>query len=487
MKRLVGLWLGSAIFIILLILPAPEGLDPAAWKTAAVALLMATWWITEAIPIAATSLLPIVLFPILGVQGISDSTTPYANPLIFLFMGGFMIALAMQSWMLHKRIALNIVSFIGTKPSSILIGFIIAAAFLSMWVSNTATALMMLPIALSVIQIAEDNSEKGALVNTNFGLVLVLCIAYACNIGGIGTLIGTPPNALAAGFMMDLYDYDISFVRWMAAGLPIVIIGLPIMYLLLTKVIYPVTLKELPGGDDLIQNELDKLGTISRPEIRVAFVFTAAALLWITRPLIENVLPGISDAGIAITAGVTLFLIPSGSKQQSTLAIWEDMKDLPWGVLILFGGGLSLAGAISSSGLADWIGAGISGLGFLPIIVMLLTAIGIIVFLTEITSNTATAAAFVPILASAALALGQDPLLFVIPAVIAASCAFMLPVATPPNAIIYASGEVSMFQMTKAGVWLNITFILFITLAAYTFIGWIYGIEIGEIPAWALN
>lgn len=487
MKRVFVLCLGVIVFVITLLLPSPEGLDPAAWRTVAVALLMAIWWITEAIPISVTSLLPIVLFPILGVQDISTTTSPYANPLIFLFMGGFMIAIAMQRWVLHKRIALNIVNFIGTKPSSILIGFIVAAAFLSMWVSNTATALMMLPIALSIIQVSKINPEGGEMADTNFALVLVLCIAYACNIGGIATLIGTPPNALVAGYMLDTYGYDISFVRWMMAGLPVVIIGLPLMYLLLTKFIYPVTLKELPGGDELIRNKINELGRISAPESRVAIVFTVTALLWMTRPLINNVLPGISDAGIAIAAGISLFLIPSGSNQQPTLAMWEDMKVLPWGILILFGGGLSLAGAITQSGLADWIGAGISGLGYLPIILMLMAVIGVIVFLTEMTSNTATAAAFVPILASAAIALGQNPLLFVIPAAIAASCAFMLPVATPPNAIIYASGEVSMFQMTKAGIWLNIIFILLITLAAYTFIGWINGIEIGEIPDWAVK
>jgi solute carrier family 13 (sodium-dependent dicarboxylate transporter), member 2/3/5 len=474
-KQKTGLWTGIICFGIILLLPAPETMEPAAWRVTALGTLMAIWWITEAIPIAATSLLPIVLLPVLEVQSISASTAPYANPLIFLFMGGFMIAIAMQRWNLHKRIALNIVSFIGTKPSSILIGFIIASAFLSMWVSNTATALMMLPIALSIIQLAKSNGGEQSALDSNFNLVLVLCIAYACNIGGVGTLIGTPPNALAAGYMLETYGLDVSFVKWMIAGLPIVIIGLPLMYLILSKLVYPVSLKELPGGESLIKNELVKLGKINTPEKRVSIVFGVTALLWITRPLISNIIPEISDAGIAIAAGVSLFLIPADIRKGIFLVSWEDIQKLPWGILILFGGGLSLASAISTSGLADWIGQEIGALGFLPILLMLIIVVAVIVFLTEMTSNTATAAAFVPILGSAAIGLGQDPMFFVIPAVIAASCAFMLPVATPPNAIVYASNEVSMAQMSKAGIWLNITFILFITMAAYTIIAWVYG------------
>jgi len=476
-KQKTGLLSGVICFGVILLLPAPETMEPAAWRVTALGTLMAIWWITEAIPIAATSLLPIVLLPVLEVQSISDSTAPYANPLIFLFMGGFMIAIAMQRWNLHKRIALNIVSFIGTKPSSILIGFIIASAFLSMWVSNTATALMMLPIALSIIQLAKSNGGEHSVHDSNFSLVLVLCIAYACNIGGVGTLIGTPPNALAAGYMLETYGLDISFVKWMIAGLPIVIIGLPLMYLILSKLVYPVRLKELPGGESLINNELVKLGKINTPEKRVSIVFGVTALLWITRPLLSNFIPEISDAGIAIAAGVSLFLIPADIRKGQFLVNWEDIQKLPWGILILFGGGLSLASAISASGLADWIGQEIGALGFLPIFMMLIIVVAVIVFLTEMTSNTATAAAFVPILGSAAIGLGQDPLFFVIPAVIAASCAFMLPVATPPNAIVYASNEVSMAEMSKAGVWLNITFIFFITIAAYTIIAWVYGFD----------
>jgi sodium-dependent dicarboxylate transporter 2/3/5 len=454
-----------------------------AWKTSAVAVLMAIWWITEAIPIAATSLLPIVLLPVLGITSIGDSTSPYANPLIFLFMGGFIIAIAMQRWELHKRIALRIINYVGVKPSSIIIGFIIASAFLSMWVSNTATALMMLPIALSVLHFTE-REKSDELPVTNFEIVLVLAIAYACNIGGIATLIGTPPNALFAGFMLENYSIEISFVRWMSIGIPLAVVLLPLMYFILSKVVFPIKLKELPGGRKVINSQLKEIGKISIPEKRVAVVFTITAALWIFRPLISNILPGLSDAGIAIAAGIVLFVLPSGSKKHQKLLVWENMRDLPWGILILFGGGLSLANAISSSGLAAWIGESVQSLETFPIILLIFAVILIVVFLTEITSNTATTAAFLPILASTAIGMGQNPMLFIIPATISASCAFMLPVATPPNAIIYGSGRVSIPEMAKAGLWLNIIIAMILTIATYYFFAYIFGVEVGVIPDW---
>ncbi|NBC04190.1 MAG: DASS family sodium-coupled anion symporter [Bacteroidetes bacterium] len=478
-----GLYLGLFFFVIILILPSPETMSNVAWKTSAVAVLMAFWWITEAIPIAATSLLPIVLLPVLGITPISESTAPYANPLIFLFMGGFIIAIAMQRWDLHKRIALRIINYVGVKPSSIIVGFIIASAFLSMWVSNTATALMMLPIALSVLHFTEREKSDDLPV-TNFEIVLVLAIAYACNIGGIATLIGTPPNALFAGFMLENYSIEISFVRWMSIGIPLAIVLLPLMYFILSKIVFPIKLKELPGGRKVINSQLKEIGKISIPEKRVAIVFTMTAALWIFRPLISNILPGLSDAGIAIAAGIVLFIIPSGSKKHQKLLAWESMRDLPWGILILFGGGLSLANAISSSGLAAWIGESVQSLETFPIILLIFAVILIVVFLTEITSNTATTAAFLPILASTAIGMGQNPMLFIIPATISASCAFMLPVATPPNAIIYGSGKVSIPQMAKAGLWLNIIIATILTIATYYFFAYIFGVEVGVIPDW---
>ena len=311
-----GLLGGILVFVILLFLPVPEGLSDAAWKTAAVTILMGIWWITEAIPISATALLPIVLFPVLGVFSIGDATGPYANPLIFLFMGGFVIALAMEKWNLHKRIAISIVNYVGIKPSSIIIGFIIASAFLSMWVSNTATAIMMLPIAMSILELLDKNDKSAKI---NFEIVLVLTIAYACNIGGMGTLIGTPPNALLAGFVLENYNIEISFLDWMMVGVPIMLVSLPLMYFILTKFVYPIKIKELPGGKELIQSQMEKLGNISNQEKKVAVVFVSAALLWMFRPLLSSVIPGLSDAGIAIGAAVAFFMIPANSEENRFL------------------------------------------------------------------------------------------------------------------------------------------------------------------------
>ncbi|MFD2532861.1 SLC13 family permease [Gracilimonas halophila] len=479
----LGLIGGVVVLILLMLTPTPEGLSDAAWKTAAITILMGIWWLTEAIPIFVTALLPIVLFPMFGVTTISEATSPYANPLIFLFMGGFIIALAMEKWDLHKRIAISIVSFVGIKPSSIIIGFIIAAAFLSMWVSNTATAIMMLPIAMSILELVdrEEGSDK-----INFEIVLILCIAYACNIGGMGTLIGTPPNALLAGFVLENYGIEITFFDWMLVGVPIVVLSLPLMYLVLTKVIYPIKIKVLPGGKELIQKQMNELGLISSEEKKVAAVFLGVALLWIFRPFLSNYIPGISDAGIAIAASIVLFIIPSDLKKNVFLLKWSDTKRLPWGVLILFGGGLSMASAISSTGLATWIGNGIGALDTWPILLIIFIVISLIIFLTEMTSNTASTAAFLPILASVAIGLGENPLLLAIPTVLGASCAFMLPVATPPNAIVYGSGKIAIPEMAKAGFWLNILFILLLTLASYTIIGFVFGIEIGVLPDWAI-
>ena len=479
LRNRIGLFAGPAVFLIMLMMPVPEGLTEAAWMVAAVGIFMAIWWVSEAIPIPATALLPIALFPILEVGTVREATTPFANPLIYLFMGGFIIALAMERSNLHKRIALNVVKLVGVKPGSIVIGFMLSAAFLSMWVSNTATAMMMLPIALSIIKLVEhpDDISAGDL-QTNFGLIMVLCIAYACNIGGIGTLIGTPPNALMAGYMLETYGVDIGFSQWMLIGVPLVVISLPIVYILLVKIIYPIKLKEIPGGRELINQQLKKAGSISRAELMVAIVFTATALLWIVRPLLESYIPNISDTGIAIFGAIVMFLLPVNFKKGEFVLKWEDAKRLPWEVLILFGGGLSLAAAITDTGLAEWIGASLSALSGWPVIILIVTSLLVIIFLTEITSNTATAAAFLPILASVAIAMGQDPLILVIPAAIGASCAFMLPVATPPNAIVYGSGLVSIPQMAKAGFVLNLVMVVLITTVMYLLLGYVFSITL---------
>lgn len=479
----LGFWGGIIVFAILLFMPTPEGLSEPAWRTAAVTILMGIWWITEAIPITATALLPIVLFPVLNVFSISDATTPYANPLIFLFMGGFIIALGMEKWNLHKRVAINIVNFVGIKPSSIIFGFIISSAFLSMWVSNTATAIMMLPIAMSILKLVEQKENKGKI---NFELVLILSIAYACNIGGMGTLIGTPPNALLAAFALENYGIEIGFVEWMMVGVPIMLIALPILYLVLTRIVYPVKIDVLPGGKELIDKQMKELGGFSSEEKKVAFLFISAALLWICRPLLSGIVPGLSDAGIAIGIAVAFFIVPASGTESYTLLSWSDTKKLPWGVLILFGGGLSMASAISKTGLASWIGSVIGALNTWPILLIIFVVIALMVFLTEMTSNTASTAAFLPILASVAIGLGENPLLLAIPIVLGASCAFMLPVATPPNAIVYGSGKITIPEMSKAGLWLNLIFILILTAASLTLVSWVFGIELGVLPEWAL-
>lgn len=486
-RQTIGFVAGIVVFIALLWMDAPGGLSEAGWKTAAVGLLMAVWWISEAIPIPVTALMPVVAFPLLGILSLEEALAPYANPLIFLFLGGFIIAVALQKWNLHERIALNIIRQVGMDPHSIIIGFMIAAAFLSMWVSNTATALMMLPIVLSVLHLVDRRApEDGAspAADRNFGLVLLLTVAYSCNIGGMGTLIGTPPNALLAGYMLENYGVEIGFAQWMTIGLPLVLVALPLMYVLLTKIIYPIRLEKLPGGAALIRSRLEELGHMSRAEVRVAGVFAATAILWMVRPLLTDWVPGLSDAGIAMGAGMVLFLIPSGRPGNEAVLSWEDTGEIPWGVLILFGGGLSLAAAISTTGLAAWIGEGMHALDAWPLLLIVAVVITTIVFLTELTSNTATTAAFLPIMGSLAVGLGQNPLLLVVPTALAASCAFMMPVATPPNAIVYGSDRISIPAMSRAGIWMNLLMIVLTTVLAFSLLGYVFGVEMDVLPEW---
>ncbi len=481
-RQRLGFWLGPLVFLSFWLMPQPEALSVAAWRVAAVSLWMAVWWISEAIPIPATALLPIVLFPVLGVRPIGEATAPYAHPIIFLFMGGFLLAQAMQRWRLHRRLALHIIRRIGTRPARLVLGFLLAGAFLSLWVSNTATALMMLPIALSVLELLEEQATGQPTLRA-FEVALVLSIAYGCNIGGMGTLIGTPPNALLAGFLSETYGYELSFAAWLPLGLPIVAVGLLATYLLLVYGLFPEGRQLQVEAGKLIQAELKALGPVQPAERRVAWIFAVTALLWIGRPLLSRWVPGLSDAGIAIGAALVLFLVPAGQGQR--LLDWEAARHLPWGILLLFGGGLSMADAITDTGLARWIGQQVGGLaGWPPLLIVLLTT-GTIVFLTEITSNTAVTAAFLPVLASAAVGLGQNPLLLAVPATLGASCAFMLPVATPPNAVVYSTGHISMGEMVRAGFWLNLLFIGLLTLLAFMLLPVVLGVQPGVVPVWA--
>jgi sodium-dependent dicarboxylate transporter 2/3/5 len=376
-------------------------------------------------------------------------------------MGGFIMAKALESWGLHRRIALLIVKTVGSSPKNIIMGFMLASAFLSMWVSNTATVIMMIPIALSLVSVRRDELDemqghKHSLDREHFLVSLLLGVAYAASIGGLATLIGTPPNALLAGFLRSNYQISIGFVQWMEIGLPLVIIALPLLYFFMTRVIFPISKDFSIAKKDEIENQWVALGSMSGPEKRVGIIVLITAILWIFRPYLSNYIDGLSDTGIAIGCAIVLFAMPSGQKEKTRLLVWDDCIRLPWEILILFGGGLSLAKNITASGLAEWIAAQATILENVPLLLLMLLIVLSIIFLTEISSNTATAATFIPLLYAIAISLGINPYMMVIPATIATSCAFMLPVATPPNAIAYASGEIKIQDMVRAGFWLNI-------------------------------
>ncbi|HVS64466.1 MAG TPA: DASS family sodium-coupled anion symporter [Thermoanaerobaculia bacterium] len=488
----VGLALGPlAAITVYLLLAGSVSLAQPGRVVAAVGVLMAVLWLTEAIPIPATALLPIALIPLLtgGAVGIREVSEPYAHELIFLFMGGFMMALAMQRWGLHRRIALRIILAVGDRPSTVVLGFMLASAFLSMWISNTATVVMMLPIALSVVELVRDRllAEKekaGAAVldsieagEFHFAIALLLGTAYAASIGGMATLIGTPPNLMMAAFVADDFGREITFAGWLPLGLPFVVVLLPVAWILLTRVVFPIRVREIPGGRRLIHDELARCGPISRQERLVLAVFLLAATTWVLRSWLTGIemagvtpLAGLSDTGIAIAAALLLFTIPADLGKGEFLLDWPQAVKLPWGILLLFGGGLSLAAAVRSSEVDRFVGDAIAGVANVPVWAMMALVAGVVILLTELTSNTATTATFLPIAAATAEGLGIDPLLLVIPAAMAASCAFMMPVATPPNAIVFGSGELTIPQMCRAGLWLNV-----ISLVVILAIVWVLG------------
>lgn len=455
----IGLLAGPIVAAMMLLGSPPEAMSVAAWRTAAVGVLMAIWWITEAIPIPATALLPLVLFPALDVASPTAAAAPFANPVIYLFLGGFLLALALEHCGLHRRIAVAILRVAGTRPGPLILGFMVTTAFLSMWVSNAATVAMMLPIASSVIPLATiDHEDIPAVRPGAFPVALLLGIAYAANIGGLGTLVGTPPNALLAGFVQSSYGIRIGFAEWMLLGVPIVCLGIPVTWWLLTHHLYPVGARPIAGGGAVLTEMRDDLGPMSRTEWTVGLITALTALAWIIRPLLERWVPGLSDSGIAIAGALLLFLVPISWRPFEVAMRWDQAERLPWGVLVLFGGGLSLAAAVQATGLAEWIGGALGGLGAYPPVVVVLAITTVVIFLTELTSNTATAATFLPVVAALALGIGTDPLQLAIPATLAASCAFMMPVATPPNAIVYGTGRITLPQMVRAGLWLNLFF-----------------------------
>ncbi|WP_104741724.1 SLC13 family permease [Helicobacter ailurogastricus] len=478
---------------------------------AAVAVLMGVWWMSEAIELVATALLPLVLFTLFGVASFKEVGASYASPIIFLFMGGFVLAMAMQKWNLHTRIALNIIALVGTSPRALVAGFMLATAFLSMWVSNTATAVMMMPVGLSVLQLVakllEQNqgqakpldssplsrasTQGGILQNivdkgqdakapvyrTNFSVCLMLGIAYSASIGSLATLIGTPPNALLAGYMQEALHVKIDFGKWMLFGVPLSLLILFGAWALLTYVIFPIKIQAIPGGKEMIKEELKKLGSMGAGERWVAFLFLAASLSWIFLGSFlhsKGIKLASVDSIIAMAVAVLLFIVPA---QNARLIDWNTMKKLPWDVLLLFGGGLALSAQFSKTGLSLWIGKQVALLGHIPLLLLIVLVTTMVICLTEITSNTATAAAFLPVVGGVALGLGfngAEVLLLTIPVALAATCAFMLPVATPPNAIAYGSGYLQMKDMIKAGLWLNLISIVLISAFAYGLVDLIF-------------
>lgn len=466
-RRQVGLLLGPLLFCLLFLIPLPEGMSPNARAVAAITVLMAVWWISEAIPMAATALLPIVLFPVLGVMSTASTTSSYANHLIYLFLGGFLIAMAMQKWNLHRRIALQTIRIVGVSPSRTVLGFMLATAFLSMWISNTATAMMMLPIGLAVIssQSAGDNT-----VDQSFAAALMLGIAYAASIGGVATLIGTPPNAILAGVLEKMSGTTIGFADWLLFAFPLSALMLALAWLYLTRVAYPG--KRAGNGQtrELIVQQLRELGPLSRQEKAVLAVFIAVALGWILRGLLDIAsLKGVSDASIAMAGAIALFVIPANWKEGQFLLDWQSAVRLPWEIIILFGGGFTLASGFADSGLTAWVVNQLGGLQGVPIWLLVAAVTLLVIFLTEVTSNTATATIVLPVMGALAGAMEVAPTLLMIPAAIAASYAFMLPVATPPNAIVFSGGYLTVPQMARAGLWMNLLATAMITVFAMTF------------------
>jgi sodium-dependent dicarboxylate transporter 2/3/5 len=472
--RLIGLLGGPVLAAAILVSPAPVGLSQQGWWTSAVGILMAAWWMTEALPLAATAMLPLILFPLLNVRSIEASAAPYAHPLVFLFFGGFLIARAMHVWGLDRRLALTVLRIVGSRPRNVIVGIMGVTAFLSMWVSNTATAMMMLPIGLSIVT-AYSEHERGRAEGV--APALLLGIAYAATIGGMGTIIGTPPNALFVAFMAESYGIEISFLRWMLIGVPLVLVLLPITWFVLTQISFPIAGGSVLEKSGAISEKLAEIGPISNAERMVSAVMLLVAVCWIFRPLITTVLPSmhLSDAGIAMTGALLLFLLPVDVKRGRFLLSWKEAAEIRWDVLILFGGGLALAAAIGSSDLADWIGAQLTAVGALPVLLLLLVVGVLIVFLGELASNTAMAAVFLPIAGATATGMGEPALLLTLPVALFATLGFMLPVATPPNAVIFGSGAVQIKDMLRAGVILDLVGIVIVSLAVMTLGLWVLG------------
>jgi solute carrier family 13 (sodium-dependent dicarboxylate transporter), member 2/3/5 len=472
----IGFFLGPLLFISILLFTSHDLIAPGANKVIALAAWMITWWIMESAPVAVTALLPLAIFPALGTMSMGEASAPYANPAVFLFMGGFMIALALEKHKLHERIAINLIRITGTSGNGIILGFTLASGLISMWISNTATALMMLPIAVSVIELLRSSTSQGGEVLTkgekNFALGLMLSIGYAASIGGIGTIIGTPPNVVFVGYAKQFYNHDISFFRWMLIGVPISILMLFTCYFLITRVLFRNGLKSVEGSQQLIVDKLHSLGKMKKEEKLVLLVFGLTSFFWIFQQLFNSTIGKdlFNDTNIAIAGGLLMFLVPVNFGESQFLLVWKDTNKLPWGILILFGGGICLAKGMETTGIIKAIGSFISSQQSLPLWQLLLILIVIAVVLTEFMSNVALVTIIIPVVFGIADGLHYDPYVLALPVTIAASCAFMFPISTPPNAIVFASGHIKMKDMMRAGALLNVVSIIIILLLSLLYL-----------------
>ncbi len=463
LSKVIGFVLGPLLFGGVLFLN--ESPDVEIWKVIALALWMITWWITEAAPIPVTALLPLVMLPYLGIFTVAESTAPYASPIIFLFMGGFMIALGLEKHNLHQRIALNLIRITGTSGNGIILGFMLSTALLSMWISNTATAVMMLPIATSVVRLLMKEDKMNA-SEKRFALGLMLSIAYAANIGGTMTIIGTPPNVVMTGYLKELVDFEMAFGQWLLIGMPAGVVILSSTYLLVTRVLFANGIREIEGSSALIRKKLESLGPISREEKLVTFVFTITALCWVFKPQVNALIgaPVLSDATTAMAGGILMFIMPVDITKSKFLMKWEDTARLPWGILILFGGGMCLAKGMERSGIIQAIGAYVAERSDLGLFTLIAIVTALVLFMTELMSNVALVTIFIPVIIGVANGLDINPLYLVIPSTIASSCAFMMPISTPPNAIVFASGHIRMKDMMRAGILLNILSVIILVI-----------------------
>ena len=482
-KNIIGLILGPILFSVIMIFVDAEGLSFEAKCILASTAWMAVWWVTECVPISVTALLPIVLFPLTGGMDLSTTTAAYGHKLVFLFVGGFLIALAIEKWHLHKRLALNIIRVTGSNKSRVILGFMLATAFLSMWISNTATSIMILPVGLAIISQLKDDPKTVENENEFFGKSLMIAIAYSASIGGMATLIGTPPNMVLAGVVEESYGIKLNMFDWMKFGVPLSSFLLIICWFYLTKIAFKFKNEEFSAGRNEIQRQIKKLGRFSNEEIKVLIVFTLTALGWIFRGSIETIFPMIDDTIIAIFFAVSLFIIPTkNQKTNTTLLVWNDTVKLPWGILILFGGGMAIASAFGKSGLALWIADLLQNLNDVSLFLIILIVVTSINLLTEVTSNMATTAMLLPVLVTIALAIDVHPYFLLVAATLAASCAFMLPISTPPNAVVFGSGFLKIEDMFKKGVWMNLISIITITLVVYYILPFVFEMTAELLP-----